>query len=213
MIAIFQNNDQLQIISKSIVQREANPHNYSVDVTKNSQVNGLSLDYDNIYSSNVAVISDKKPKHKYSIQPHHVIPKNISEVKIKQRRTPIPDAKNENQNYSNENEEKYYQDANEKNSSMAESRNSSLVIISTNDQGKSLSKSRPKQRQPKLIDDSEKVSSILKMLEKNHKVEFLNGNSSKDSIPKILSNSTEVDPKTDRTKRNTLKITVFNNTL
>ena len=88
------------------------------------------------------------------------------------------------------------------NSNLGESRNSSLVIISTSDQNKSLSKSRPKQRHPKLIDDNEKVSSILKMLEKNHKIEFSNKNSTKENKPKIASSSEEIDPKTERSKSN-----------
>lgn len=126
------------------------------------------MEYDNIYSSNVVGSTEKMPRHKHSVQPHYVMPKNISEIKLKQRRTPIPDIKNTHQMYSNESEEKYYQDTNDKNSSnLDESRNSSLVVINTNEQNKNLSKSRPKQRQAKLIEDTEnKVSSILKMLEK-----------------------------------------------
>ena len=114
MIAMYLNNDQLQIVSKSIGQKELKAQNYSVDATKNNSINGLSLDYENIYSSNAVVVSDKKIKHKYSIQPHHVIPKNISEIKLKQRRTPIPDIKTDHRNYNDENEEKYYQDSSEK---------------------------------------------------------------------------------------------------
>ena len=87
---------------------------------------------------------------------------------------------------------------------LSESRNGSLVIINNKNQLKNLSRSRPKQRQTKLIDDQEKVSHILKMLENSHKIDpkLKNQKVNKNYMPKILATSEENDPKTERSKGN-----------
>ena len=51
---------------------------------------------------------------------------------------------------------------------MDQSRNNSLIMLNTKE-NKSVSRSRPKLRQPKFVLDDEKTSSILKILEKNHR--------------------------------------------
>lgn len=81
-----------------------------------------------------------------------------------------------------------------------QSRNNSLVVLNSNNH-KSLSRSRPKQRQPKLIGESEHPSSILHMLEKNHRLDYsINHEINKEHIPKILASSEEPDAKTERSK-------------
>lgn len=83
---------------------------------------------------------------------------------------------------------------------MDESRSNSLVVIN-NDQLKSLSKSRPKQRHPKLIDDKDKVNSILKMLEKSHKIELPKKHPDhKSGVPSILAVSEDQELYTERSK-------------
>lgn len=51
-----------------------------------------------------------------------------------------------------------------------ESRNSSLVILNTKERMKNIAKSRPKQRRIKLIEENDRVSSVLKILTASDKL-------------------------------------------
>lgn len=149
------NNERMPSVSKSLIQRDIkSKNNYSIDTTE-SQMKSLGLEYENIYSSKGDKL-EKRIKKNLILKPTHVIPKNVDGTKMIQRRTPLqqPNEKAHNLKMEREPEPK----------NLGESRNSSLIIMSTNDQLQNLSKSRPKQRHDKLLDDRDRVSSILKIL-------------------------------------------------
>lgn len=134
---------------------------------------------------------------------------------MKHRRTPILNKVDIASHFKIENVSKpaYNDSANTSEAKKLEpSRNHSMVILSSNGNEKSqnLSKSRPKQRQIKLVD--EEPHSILKLLEKNHnRIEQpANQESGNSHIPKILASSEEPDAFTERSKskgmRNNLSV-------
>lgn len=155
-----------------------------------STINTLALEYDNVYSS-IAEGSDKRVKHKINLKPTSHLPKNVSEIRIKQKYTPmrVNKAKMPNLKIQYPDGANYEESIGYNQSKLEENRSNSLVIISKNDHLKSVS--RPKQRHPKLLDDRGRMNSILKMLEKSHKVNLPNqrNTDSKKQIPKILAAS------------------------
>lgn len=149
------NNERMPSVSKSLIQRDIkSKNNYSIDTTE-SQMKSLGLEYENIYSSKGDKM-EKRIRKNLIMKPTHVIPKNVDGTKIMQKRTPLehPNDQINNLKIDREPEPK----------NLGESRNNSLVIISTSDQLQNLSKSRPKQRHEKLLDERDRVSSILKIL-------------------------------------------------
>jgi serine/threonine protein kinase len=149
------NNDRMPAVSKSLIQRDTkNKHNHSID-TNESQIKSLALEYENIYSSK-GDKQDKRMKKSLILKPTHTIPKNTDGSKILQSRTPYEIHSEKIPNLRNERESE--------NKNLAESRNSSLVEITSVDQTQNNSKTHPKQRHQRLIDDRDKVSSILKIL-------------------------------------------------
>lgn len=155
-----------------------------------STINTLALEYENVYSS-IAETSDKRVKHKINLKPTSHLPKNVSEIRIKQKYTPMRahNDKMPNLKIQYPEDSNYEESIKHNPNKLEENRSSSLVILSKNDHLKSVS--RPKQRHPKLLDDRERMNSILKMLEKSHKLSMPNqrNTDSKKHIPKILAAS------------------------
>ena len=131
----------------------------TLDTPQNNSIN--TLEYDGIYSSK----AEEAKKGRRSVRKNKQVHKNASEQLIRQRKTPVGDRELKMPNLGVDSRQNMYQNINDR-GGLKESRNSSLVIINSNDHIHSKSRSRPKQRQTKLIDDKEKVNSILKILEK-----------------------------------------------
>ena len=146
-------------VSKSLAIKDS--HNYSID-TSHGNPKSLAVDYENIYTAKNDR-SEKRIKNKLVLKPVHVMSKNM-EMKLKNRRTPI-----QNSSVARKEESKQYQKTPER--GLKESRNNSLVVLSSNDQNQSLSRSRPKQRHPKLLEGKERISSILKILASSDETE------------------------------------------
>jgi hypothetical protein len=120
-----------------------------------------TLEYNGIYSSK----AEDGRKGRQSVRRNKQVHKNASEQLIGQRNTPGIDRELRMPNIGVDSRQNVYQNLNDING-LKETRNSSLVLINSNNHLQGKSRSRPKQRQTKLIDGSEKVNSILKILEK-----------------------------------------------
>lgn len=119
-------------------------------------------DFQNIYSSK-AENSENKLNRKLTGRNERVLPRNISDSKLKLRKTPIQLKLDQINNGKVDHEE--YKGSNKSTTkNLKESRNGSLVVLSTNEHLKNISKSRPKQRPQKLIQENERISSVLKIL-------------------------------------------------
>lgn len=117
-------------------------------------------EYDGVYSSK-ADYSSGRLKKKLSSKREKGLNSNSSDSKMKMKRVKNLVKADTNLNLRIEKDE-YKNHKRVPKESQEQSRNNSLVVISSGE--KHVSKSRPKQRHPKLIEENERGSSVLKIL-------------------------------------------------
>ncbi|CAI2386437.1 unnamed protein product [Moneuplotes crassus] len=151
-------------------------NSYSIDT--NPHEKGLPSpldDYSNIYSSKADYFQGKL-NNRLSAKREKGKVNNSSDSKLKIQRVKHRMNPGRNLNLKIEKNDYHHSSLSRKDSE-EQSRDSSLVVIGTMDK-KNISKSRPKQRPLKLLEDSERFSSVLKILAASDEI---NGNTDRNS--------------------------------